>query len=193
MASARPFGGLHDLADQGAGRGCLAVADLGGDVRVGGDRRVDRLEQGASSLTMARPCASMTASGSPSPARTRVEYLAGELVVQRAACDQLADPGDLGWRDRAAQTARRRSRWRGGLARPATTCGRRPATRRPQRSPRRGRARRRSCSAVMSRSVRPHSAWSRARRAAGSSGRLARISSTQSAGGAIGTRSGSGK
>ena len=42
-------------------------------------------------------------------------------------------------------------------------------------------------------SVIPHSPWIRPRRCHGSSGSVARSSSTHSAGGAIGTRSGSGK
>ena len=45
----------------------------------------------------------------------------------------------------------------------------------------------------ISRSVNPHSFWSRARRSRGGSGRAARSFSTHSRDGAIGTRSGSGK
>ena len=96
LASAWPLGGLHDRADQDAGRLDLAVADLGGDVGVGRDRLVDgRGERAACRRRPPGPRAAMTSVGRALAGDHALEHGPGQLVVELARVDQRLQLGDL--------------------------------------------------------------------------------------------------
>ena len=145
-----------------------------------------------SSLTIARPRAATTSPGVPSPASTpsmtcRASLSLSSPEATRAAT-RATSAGVMGSSARSVpdSLARRTSSFSHHLRAsagdaPASTVR---ATRSTAPAPR---------IAANSRSDSPHSAFSRARRASGSSGRAALICSTHSRDGATGTRSGSGK
>ena len=81
-----------------------------------------------SSETTARPRASTTSCGVPSPSDDALEHLAGELVGEGARVDQPLQRGDVCRRDEIGRLAALRVRDAGDLARPplARRGGRRP-------------------------------------------------------------------
>ncbi len=87
---------LHHRADERARRGDLAVADLVGDVGVGGDGGVDRGTEGAVVGDHGQAAGGDDLLGRALAGEQAVEDLAGELVVDRAGVDQRLDGGDLG-------------------------------------------------------------------------------------------------
>ena len=183
---------LHHRADEGTGGGDLAVADLRGDVGVGLDRAVDGGAERAVVGDDGEPAGGDHLVGSALAGEHAVEDLAGELVVDRALVDQRLDAGDVGRGDRqGGDLGALLVGAPGQLGEPPLARGLREApaamvssTRPSAPAPTVSR---------ISRSEKPQSACSRARRTRGGSGSVARSSSTHSRLGATGTRSGSGK
>ena len=90
---------LHHRADQRAGRGDLAVADLVGDVGVGGDGVVDGSAQRTVVGDDREPTGRDDLVGGALAGEQSVEDLARQLVVEGAVVDQGLDARDLGGRD----------------------------------------------------------------------------------------------
>ena len=130
--------------------------------------------------------------GARSRARRRPTWRASAAESVPSATSAMSRATCVGVDRQLGRLDLARVRLLGQVAQPPVAGLGRPA-RRPRRSPRPDRRRRRSTSPAGRRPTRPATSLRRARRAIGSSGRSMRSFSTQSASGAIGTRSGSGK